>query len=103
MALEISGDGYGQYSFSYELAYGKRSEVPQPTATLIDTEFVSSRWDNIVWDSFTWDGRTLEPSEMRLSGSAENMSIMIRKNSDFMEPIQYSGAFIRYLPRRQKR
>jgi hypothetical protein len=103
MALEVSGDGYGQYSFSYELGYGKVSEVPQPTASLIDTEFVSSRWDAITWDAFIWDGITLEPSEMRLSGSAENMSIIIRKNSDFMEPIQYSGAFIRYLPRRQKR
>jgi len=104
-ALEISGDGYGQFYFAYDLGYGNASEMPQPssTANLVDAEFAVSRWDEMVWDAFTWDGVTLEPSNLRLSGSAENISMIIRKNSDFMEPLEYSGAFIRYLPRRYLR
>jgi hypothetical protein len=104
-ALEVSGSGYGEFFFAYDLGYGDVRKMPQPSSTAypVQTEFLESRWDEVVWDAFTWDGVTLEPSRLGLSGSAENMGIIIRKNSDIMNPLAYSGAFIRYLNRRYLR
>ena len=102
VTLETSGDGYAEFNFSTELGYNS-SNTSQPTVQnevlLLSTLF----WDDFVWDSFVWDGVALTPSNLKLEGSAENISLIIRKNSDYFTPMNVTGAMIRYVFRRQLR
>jgi hypothetical protein len=100
--MEARGTGYAEFEFSYELNYAD-VETPMPGSENNVLEFSVSRWDSFTWDSFFWDGRALTPTRRKLFGSAENISLLITKNSDYFEPIRHTGAYIRYLLRRQLR
>ena len=99
LTLETEGDGYSEFSLAHQLGYGSAS-IPQPSATTEIAELSSVNWDSFTWDSFFWDGATLSPKTKKLSGSAENMAIVIRSNSDYFYPLKFNGALIRYLTRR---
>lgn len=98
-SLEVRGEGYSEFQFSYDLAYGDGQEVTQPsieTKALDNTPVV---WGQFVWDQFVWDARELNPSRLQLSGESENLSLALRRNSDYMEPMRFSGAVVRYIMR----
>lgn len=100
--LEIRGNGYNSLNFSYELGYGT-TELPQPTPVATSISLSSVYWDSFTWDNFTWDGRTLEPTQVDVEGTAENISLIIRGSSDYNAPIKISGAIIRNIIRRNLR
>ena len=103
--LEISGDGYAEFSFAYELGYAS-SDIFQPATQQAVTNFSSGgTWDapGAVWDIGVWDGMTLSPSHFDMPGEAENISLVIRGNSDYHESIKLSGAIIHYNHRREMR
>ena len=102
VVLEITGSGYADFNFTYELGYTS-TDISQPSSVLTTAEFSSAKWDAFTWDAFTWDGQVLKPSVLKLSGSAENISLIVRSDSDYHEPLSFSGAQIRYLQRRQLR
>jgi hypothetical protein len=70
---------------------------------MFQTLFSIAYWDQFVWDNFIWDGITLSPITKDLDGDGENVSLIFSSNSDYFEPIKFSGAHIRYIPRRQMR
>ena len=98
-ALEISGNGYAEFAFSYDLAYSS-TYIGQETATNYSTNLAASFWDSIYWDNFVWDGRTLAPSEVEIKGTAENISIRIASNSAEFQPFTINSAILHYTPRR---
>lgn len=101
--LEAQGTGYGSLTTSYELGYADAS-VPQPATSNLITEFAEVVWDeNMTWDNFFWDARTLAPLNRELEGTAENISFVIRTDSDYFPPIKLSGIYYRYRPRYQLR
>lgn len=102
ITLETYGTGYSEFSFSYELGYAS-TLIPQPGAETKTLEFSPVYWDAFVWDQFVWDGVSLSPTTLKLSGSAENISMTIRKNSNYFATNQFNGAFLKYLPRRMLR
>ena len=100
--FEIAGDGYSEFSFSYELGYAT-TLLSQPGSQTVSASLSPSRWDEFTWDNFYWDGVQLLPAEVDMTGTAENVSIIIRSNSDYFAPHKISGAIIHYSPRRQMR
>lgn len=100
--LEVSGGGYAEINFSYELGYGSTA-IEQPGTQALTAPLTSVNWDNFTWDSFYWDGRTLLPSEADMVGTAENVSLRLRSESKYFEPVRISGATLLYSPRRQLR
>lgn len=102
VTLEASGDGYAEFNFSTELGYNS-TDISQPGTQNAILPLGTVLWDDFIWDSFVWDGVTLSPSNLKLEGSAENISLVIRKNSDFFFPMSITGAMIRYSFRRQLR
>lgn len=96
---EVSGGAYAEFDTSYELGYGT-TEIQQPGNTELTTPFGNVFWDSFVWDSFFWDGRTLLPAEQDLTGTAENISLIIRSTSDLWQPFTINSAIIHYNPRR---
>lgn len=105
ISFEISGDGYAEFNFSFELGYNS-TNIQQGTSVNKVTNFSgSTKWDTAgsVWDTGVWDGFTLTPSIMKLNGSAENISLIILSNSDYFSPIVFSSSLIHYMYRRQLR
>jgi hypothetical protein len=100
--IEARGEGYAQFDFTFELAYTS-SDIPQPGVETNTLSFTTARWDAFTWDAFFWDGEELGPSGVKLEGDAENISIIIRKTSDYFEPVLFSGIRIRQALRRQVR
>ncbi len=99
VTFETYGTGYSEFSFSYELGYAS-TLVPQPDAVTHELSFSSVFWDSFVWDQFVWDGVSLSPSTLKLNGSAENISLIIKKNSDYFERNNFNGAHMRFSVRR---
>lgn len=99
VVFEASGNGYSEFGFSYELGYGD-SEMPQPNSVDITAALSESRWDVFAWDSFIWDTQALSPKAEALYGSAENIALIITKNSDYFTPVRLSGATLRFIVRR---
>lgn len=103
VTLEAAGEGYHELSFTYELGYSS-TEISQPAAQTLDVSLAEvPRWDTFTWDNFYWDGQNLRPSHADLGGSAENISLIFRSNSDEYDAITLSGAMLRLLKRRQLR
>ena len=102
VTMEATGDGYAEFNFSTELGYNS-TDISQPGTQNEVLAFGSVLWDSFVWDAFIWDGASLAPANLKLEGSGENISIVIRKNSDFFAPVNLTGAMIRYTNRRQLR
>ena len=102
LTLEVAGDGYSEFKFTTELGYNS-TDISQPMDRTETLDFSETLWDSMTWDSFTWDGISLFPTNLKLEGSAENISLIIRKNSDFTFPVNITGAMLRYSFRRQLR
>jgi hypothetical protein len=98
-ALEITGNGYAEFAFNYDLGYAT-TDMGQEAAVQYSTNLAASFWDSVYWDNFVWDGRTLAPSEVEVKGTAENISIRIASNSAEFQPFTINSAILHYTPRR---
>lgn len=101
-ATEVSGSGYAEFNFSYELGYAT-TNIDQPGSEAVITNFSAVNWDSFTWDAFIWDGQTLMPSEIDMRGDAENVSLIFSSNSDYFASTTLSGAIISFSPRRSMR
>lgn len=95
ITFELSGTGFSQFNFTYELGYGSAA-VTQPGSVAVDASLSPSYWDAFTWDAFTWDGKDLLPANADLTGRAENISFTVRGNSDYHSSFRISGAIIQY-------
>lgn len=100
--LEIGGDSYVEYLFSYLLSYGQAT-VEQPAD---DSEVITLRsdnWDSGDWDAGFWDSAAIIPQTFDTPGDAENISIKISGSSDEFDSFTVFGAIVSYLTRRNMR
>jgi len=97
--FELSGDGYAEYSFRYELGYNS-SDISQAADKTAVVSLTPVYWDSFTWDQFTWDGVSLLPSSLSMEGSGENVSLIIQSSSDYFAPTTFSGALMHYIRRR---
>ena len=98
-AVELSGDSYAEIQFGYDLGY-RTQALTQPADASYQNDLRSSYWDEMVWDNFVWDGADISPSEIEVSGTAENMSIRVSSNSDLFEPFTVNTVIVHYTLRR---
>lgn len=98
-SIEVQGNFYAELSFGYALGYNS-TEVPQPTTVTYPTNFSAPVWDSFVWDSFTWDGNTLSPTEVRVSGTAENIQTIVRSGTNYIHPYTLNSIIYHYSFRR---
>ena len=98
-SLEITGTGYAEFAFNYDLAYSS-TEIGQELATSYASNLLASFWDSVYWDNFVWDGRTLAPSEVEVKGTAENIAVRIASVSAIYQPFTINSVILHYTPRR---
>ena len=98
-SVELTGDSYAEIQFGYDLGY-RTIYITQPDDTSYTNDLRSSFWDNMTWDNFVWDGSDISPSEVDVTGTAENMAIRISSNSDLLEPFTVNNIIVHYSLRR---
>lgn len=101
-SVEFSGDYYAQIQFGYDLGY-RTGALTQPFDATYEADMRSSYWDSMIWDNFVWDGADVTPTEIEMSGTAENVSIRISSASDLYEPFTVNTIIVHYTPRRGMR
>ena len=100
--VEVSGTGYYEFEFSYDLDY-LSTEREQPESVDETIELSSSTWDVAYWDQFFFDGVSLSPSYLDMTGTGVNVSLKIWSEADYFNASTFSGAIIEYSPLRGKR
>lgn len=101
--IEVTGNGYCEFSFGYTLAYFTLDKE-QPGADEQETiDLRSSYWDEFIWDNFVWDGRDVGPVEFRLEGSGENISVGLTSFSAVLKPFTFNTMILHHKFRRHMR
>ena len=71
----MTGGGYAELDFGYDLGY--RSDfINQPTPAPYTADLRKAYWDEFVWDQFVWDTNEVSPTEIEVTGTAENIGIL---------------------------
>ena len=98
-SVEMTGDSFTQIGFGYDLGY-RTQDIDQPVDTAHDSDLRSAYWDTMVWDNFAWDGSDITPTEVDMTGTAENVSIRISSVSEVLQPFTVNSIIIHYTMRR---
>ncbi len=99
----MQGDSWVGISFGYQLGYGTPL-INQPGAVQYSTDFAAAPlWDEFTWDEFVWDGRTLTPTTVDMTGTAENVQITLATGTDYILPFVINSVVLQYSMRRQMR
>ena len=98
-SVELTGDSYAEIDFGYDLGY-RTIAITQPNDAVYSNDLRSSYWDEMIWDNFVWDGSDIAPSEIEVTGTAENMAIRISSTSDLFAPFTVNNIIVHYTMRR---
>lgn len=101
--LEVSGLSYASIQFSYQLGYGT-SELDNSNGAMYPINAQGYyNWDEFTWDEFTWDGQSLLPTEADMTGTAENVSVMLSSTTDYIDSYTINSIIYSYIMRRALR
>lgn len=102
-SIEMQGDGYAAVNFGYQLGYGS-SNIGQPGTVATSSNFASIPvWDEFVWDNFIWDGQTLSPTDVDVTGTAENIQVILSSSTNYMSAFNINSVVHHYSMRRGMR
>lgn len=98
-SVELTGDSYASFDFSCDLSY-RSTTLSQDADTSYSQDLRSAYWDSLQWDNFIFDGSDVSPSEVDISGTAENMAIRISSVSAILQPFTVNTIIVHYTIRR---
>lgn len=98
-SFEITGNGYCEFNFAYDLAYSS-VYVGQASGVAYANNFSPSYWDAIFWDAFVWDGRTLAPTDVEIKGTGQNIVLRVASDADYFQPFTINSVILHYTMRR---
>jgi hypothetical protein len=95
-SVEVQGQGYAAFQLGYQLGYDSMLDG-QPGPTVYATNFVPApHWDQFTWDSFTWDGTTLAPTDIDMTGTAENVAVIISSGTNYITAYTLNSLIYHY-------
>lgn len=99
-SVEMQGSAYAQISFGYQLGYGS-ALIGQPNSVTAASGFSpTAMWDTFTWDAFVWDGQTLAPTDVDMTGTAENVQVTIRSGTNYIDAFTVNSIIHHWTPRR---
>ena len=98
-SVEMTGDSFAEFSFGYDLGY-RTQFLDQPGDSVHENDLRSAYWDSMTWDNFVFDGSDISPSEVEVTGTAENMGIRISSVSELLQPFTVNSIIVHYTLRR---
>lgn len=104
VTLEVTGEGYAEFDYGYDLSYGTPDISGAPDRTVGDAvDPIGGRWDDATWDFGHWDGGDVAPIVIDSPGNGTNFSVRLRGHSALCAPFILSGVITHYIPRRLER
>lgn len=101
--IEITSNNYAAISFGYQLGYGA-TDIPQQVPVSYPTDFYPAPvWGAFTWGDFVWGGVTLSPTVAFMSGTAENVQVVLRSGTNYIPAFQVNSVVYQYTVRRQMR
>jgi hypothetical protein len=95
-SIEMQGDAYASIQFGYQLGYDS-ALVGQPVPTTYATNFAATpHWDQFTWDQFTWDGSTLAPTDVDMTGTAENVQVTVTSGTNYIAAYTLNSLIYHY-------
>lgn len=99
-SIEIQGNFYASVMFGYQLGYGT-TLIGQPSYVPYATGFAGAPvWDTFVWDNFVWDGQTLTPTDVDMTGTAENVQVTISCGTNYIAAFNVNSVIYHFSDRR---
>lgn len=98
-SVELTGDSYAEFAFGCDLGY-RTQFLDQSSDSVHENDLRSAFWDSFSWDNFVFDGNDLLPSEVEVTGTAENMAIRISSVSALLQPFTVNSIIVHYTMRR---
>ena len=99
-SVEMQGNTYASISFGYFLGYAS-ANIGQPVNVNYPSSFSGVPiWDTFVWDNFIWDGQTLAPTDVDMTGTAENVQVIISSTTNYIGTFNINSVIYHYSPRR---
>ena len=99
-SIEVQSDSFAEIQFGYQLGYGTPL-IGQPVGITYPSNFMATPiWDQFVWDSFIWDGTTLEPTDVDVTGTAENIQITLSSGTNYIGAYNLNSVIHHWTPRR---
>jgi hypothetical protein len=107
--LELEAENLVTIQFTADLAYGSAEVSSAQTSTIIsdvaelDVFGGGGFWDDANWDEFLWDAQVVSTARADLTGSGENVSLLIYNETAKAEPFILQGITLHYDERRLQR
>lgn len=98
-SVELSGNSYAVLAFGYDLGY-RSQEIMQPEDVAYSNDLRSAYWDEFIWDQFVWDAKDLSPTEVDVTGTAENIAVRLTSVSALYQPFTINSVILHYSMRR---
>lgn len=99
-SIEMQGNFYAAINFGYLLGYGT-TLIGQPSYVPYASGFAGAPlWDQFVWDNFVWDGQTLAPTDVDMTGTAENVQFAISCTTNYIAAFNLNSIITHYSDRR---
>lgn len=98
-SVELTGEAYAEFQFSYDIGY-RSSGLEQASETTVSNDLRSAYFDTMVMDQFVFDRRELSPSEVEMTGTAENIAVRIGSQSAILQPFTINSIILHYTYRR---
>jgi len=95
-SIEMQGNAYASIQFGYQLAYGS-TQVGDPYPVNYERAFAAApKWDSFTWDQFVWDGLVLAPTDVDMTGTAENVQVTLASDTNYIAPFTIDSLIYHY-------
>lgn len=102
-SLEMEGGIYAEIQFGFNLSYN-RTGVPQDLGRSYQMEGAGVPfWDSFAWDEFYWDGSAVSPTDADMRGSGENVQLVVRSGTAYIDAYTLNSVILHHTPRRGMR
>ena len=95
----MTGNSYATIAFGYDLGY-RTNMLDQAVDASYSNDLRSAYWDSFTWDNFVFDGTDISPSEIEVTGTAENMAIRVSSTSAILPTFTVNSIIVHYSLRR---
>jgi hypothetical protein len=102
-SIEVQGGDYAEIQYGYQIGYNS-AQLPQlPAVSAVLNLGAVPHWDSFVWDAFVWDGGGLTPTDVDVTGTAENIRVTITSGTNFIGAYTIASIIHHYTMRRGMR
>jgi hypothetical protein len=102
-SVEVQGDSFAEINFGWQIGYNSDQLSQLPAISEVLNLGAVPHWDTFTWDAFQWDGSGLTPTDIDMTGTAENVRVTITSGTNYMAAFTINSILYHYSMRRGMR